>query len=82
MRDTYDALMSWYATKHRNLFNPDGSRCTGNSSAGMFWRGYDGTTLGKGFTDRASRQTLAYAAWRAGQDAKAADSKQEKGAKA
>jgi hypothetical protein len=74
LRKEYDSAMAMFRAKHRNLFLADGSRpaTPGNSFAAFFWRGYDGTNFGAGFTDRASRQTLGYAYWRAGQDARAA----------
>lgn len=67
MRNEYDAAMLMFVTKHRNLFLPDGSRCTGNGVASSFWRGFDGVVMG--YWDAASKKTLAYAHWRAGQDA-------------
>lgn len=69
MRGEYDVTMQAYLTKHRNLFHQDGSRNTLNSVGMMFWRGFDGTNLGAGFVDAASKNILAYAYWRAGQDA-------------
>jgi hypothetical protein len=70
LRKEYDAAMQSFRERSRNLFMPDGSRTMGNSFAGMFWRGFDGTKIGAGFIDRASRSTLAYAYYRAGQDAR------------
>lgn len=70
MRLAYDNCIKMYELKHPTLFYRDGSRCTGNGIASMFWRGYDGTKLGAGFTDRASKETLAYAYYCAGQDIK------------
>lgn len=65
----YEAVMQMFATKHRNLFQANGARSMGNSIAGMFWRGFDGIVLG-GAWDAASKKTLGYAHWRAGQDAR------------
>lgn len=70
LRAQYDSAIVAYQTKTRVLFNPDGTRCTGNGMASMFWRGFDGTKFGNGFTDRASRETFSYASYRAGEDAK------------
>lgn len=70
LRKEYDSVMGMYKAKHRSLFYADGSRCLGSSMASAFWRGFNGTTFGAGFIDSASRKTLAYACWRAGQDAK------------
>lgn len=67
LRKEYDAAAFAFQTKHRNLFYPDGSRCYGSSFASFFWRGFDGICMGK--WDRASKKILAYAYWRAGQDA-------------
>lgn len=61
--------MQMFAARHRNLFQADGARSRGNSVADMFWRGFDGVVLG-GMWDAASKKTLAYAYWRAGQDAR------------
>lgn len=69
MRQNYDAAVDGWRTKHRNFFRPDGGQRRGSSMAENFWRGFDGQPgFGAGFIDRASRQTLAYAYWRAGQD--------------
>jgi hypothetical protein len=71
LRKEYDAAMHAHATRHRDLFRPDGSRNTGSTFASYFWKGFDGIQ-GRGlvnFKDRAARETLAYAYWRAGQDA-------------
>lgn len=70
LRKEYDAVAQMYVTKHRNLFAPNGERSNGNSVACFFWRGFDGTVMGSGW-DAESKKTLAYAYWRAGQDAKA-----------
>lgn len=69
MKHHFDAAISQWESRHANLFHKDGTRNMGNSMAGMFWRGFDGVQVGAGFTDRASKETLAYAFWRAGQEA-------------
>lgn len=66
MRANYAGAVKAWETKHPNLFYPDGTRCLGSSMAGAFWRGFDGTQIGAGFTDKASRNTLMYAYYKAG----------------
>lgn len=68
LRKEYDNATTCFKAKHRNLFCADGSRSMGNSMASFFWRGFDGTQFGAGFTDAASKKILAYAYYRAGQD--------------
>jgi hypothetical protein len=77
MRREYDAAVHQFRIKHRNFFRQDGTPSNGNSWAEVFWKGYNGIKLGGGFTDRASRQTVMYAYYRAGQDMKRADTKGE-----
>ncbi len=72
MRQQYDAAVRAFETKHRDLF-VNGTRRTvggyGSSFASAFWHGYDGDTKGVAcMSDKASRSTLAYAYYRAGQD--------------
>ena len=55
--------------RHKDLIYPSGRRGRGNSAATAFWRGYDGA-LGPVW-DARSRQTPAYACFRAGEDVKA-----------
>lgn len=74
MRREYDAAMQMFTTRHRNLFMTNGERRRspnyGSSLATYFWGGFDGRTEGMfNFGDKASRNTVAYAHWRAGQDA-------------
>ncbi|MGP1715640.1 MAG: hypothetical protein ACTS9Y_00545 [Methylophilus sp.] len=72
LRNEYDAAMFQFNTKHPNLFAPDGTaKKTSSTFASYFWKGYEGHPgLGIGFDhDKESRTTLAYAYWRAGQDA-------------
>lgn len=73
LKREYDNAMAAYRAHNRTLFNTDGTRSKGNSIAGFFWLGYDGKVQGSGFVDRASRQMVGYAYWRAGQDARKAD---------
>ena len=72
LRNEYDALTLMYKTKHRNLFLESGDRRRspnlGSTVATMFWQGFDGVVMGTGW-DTESKKTLAYAYWRAGQDA-------------
>jgi hypothetical protein len=68
MRAQYDGSVTAFRTKHRDLFDGSGVRRTpGSSFASAFWQGYDGKVMGNGW-DAASKATLAYAYWRAGQD--------------
>lgn len=64
MRQAFDDAVRMYQTRHANLFTADGKPHRLNSWAGMFWRGFDGTTIGQ--WDSASRKTLSYPTWRAG----------------
>lgn len=73
MRQNYDAAVEGWRTGHRNFFLPDGSQRKGSSMAENFWRGFNGDRgIGLGFADSASKSTLAYAYWRAGQDCRKA----------
>lgn len=65
MRKTYDAMVKAYRTKHRDVIRPDGTPHKGNALSQNFWRGFNGT-MHK--TDRAYRQTPAYACFCAGMD--------------
>jgi hypothetical protein len=67
LRKQYDALVHLYAIKHRDLVRADGKPHRGNSWATNFWRGYEGKDDASRW-DRASRQTPAWACWRAGHD--------------
>ena len=66
MRAAYARALTAYAERHPNLFLASGRRNTGNAPASWFWRGYDHAFPGR--WDPGSRQMLAYAWWRAGQD--------------
>ena len=71
MRQAFDDAVRMYNTRHKNLFRADGKTAhRGNSWAGMFWRGYEGTSIGQ--WDAASRKTMAYPTWRAGVEVRAA----------
>lgn len=67
MQTAFHVLVEAYKGGRAVLFTADGKEHRGNSLADMFWRGFHDKTLGAGFTDRASREMLAYAYWRAGQ---------------
>lgn len=67
MRREYDATVAMFRQEHRNLF-VDGKPHRGSTLAGQFWHGFNGTSLGAGFTDRASKKMIAYAYWSAGRD--------------
>lgn len=63
----YDALTEAYASKSSTLFTREGARRYGTGSmANYFWQGFDG--LGN-WDDPESHRMLAYACYRAGQDA-------------
>lgn len=66
MRATYDAMVSGFRTRHKDLIYPSGARCRGNGAATAFWCGYDGVK--RPVWDARSRQTPGYACFRAGQD--------------
>lgn len=68
LRKQYDQMLSCFRTRHKDLIYPSGVRCRGNAAAGAFWRGYDG--LVNPYWDAVSKQTPAYACFRAGQDVK------------
>ncbi|GIK74355.1 MAG: hypothetical protein BroJett021_33430 [Chloroflexota bacterium] len=70
MRREYDAAVAMFRQEHRNLF-ANGAPHRGSSLASQFWHGFNGTSMGAGFTDRASKQTLMYAYWSAGRDMRA-----------
>ena len=68
LRKQYDVMVRLFREGHRDVGTPV-KRCKGNSFAGYFWQGFDGVAPQR-FADRDSRQTLAYACFRAGQDCK------------
>ena len=73
MRQQYDSAVQMFKTKHRNLFWNEDRRGAnrisyGSSIAESFWKGFDDLEIGRGYTDKASRETLGYAYYRAGQD--------------
>lgn len=66
MRAAYDASIKHHAVKHAVLFTKDGKPNIGNGIGGPFWRGFRGEQAD--MWDAASKQTIAYAYWRAGRD--------------
>lgn len=69
-RKQFDNLVACYDGFHRDLRRADGSRCRGNSIATHFWRGFDNIAAGMRAPnwDRASKDSFAYVAFRAGQE--------------
>ena len=69
MRDNYEAALTVFRTRHRDLFLPSGERRRspnlGSSFAQAFWGGYDNLCVGQ---YRYPKNTLAYAYWKAGKD--------------
>jgi hypothetical protein len=70
MREAFDNMVDAYSSRSPLLFAPDGKPHRGNSWAGMFWRGYEGSQVG--VWDRASKQNGSYPVWRAGKEVRAA----------
>lgn len=66
MRKEFDAAIFGFNTRHRNFIRDNGTRCYGNGCASAFWEGFDDQQPDK-WADRASRQMIAYAYYRAGQ---------------
>lgn len=75
-RDGFAEMVHNWRTHSSLLFNPDGTRCMGNGFASSFWKGYDGAVCGFGglnnYSDRASREIIAYIYFRAGQECRKA----------
>lgn len=69
MRQHFFYCTTAYLNKSANLFYPDGKPQRGNGLATNFWRGYAGS-IPRERWDRASRNTLAWAAYRAGEAVK------------
>lgn len=67
LRNCYENAVKMYDARSLTLFNPDGTRSTGNSIASAFWKGFDGQVIGAGW-DSNSKQMLIYAYWCAGRD--------------
>lgn len=65
-RDKFDSIVKAWQMQHAMLFGPGGLPLRGNSVAEMFWRGYYDQKTGHEW-DAASKQTLAYIWFRAGQ---------------
>lgn len=68
LRRAYDEAITAHAATSKVLFHA-GQEHRGNGVAGPFWRGFHAEQ--SGHWDAASKQTLAYAYWRAGQDVRA-----------
>ena len=73
MRQNYDAAVKVYRMRHRDLFIPQtGERRRsgnyGSTFARCFWHGFDDVATPGERQDRAWRQTIGYAFWRAGRD--------------
>ena|SRR3974390_2853654 len=66
MRKEYAAAVLMWRQKHKNFFLANGDRHQGNNFAGFFWRGWDNLMAAQ--WDRASKQIIGYAYWRAGRD--------------
>lgn len=64
MREAFDNMVVAYNSRSPLLFLADGTPHRGNSWAGMFWRGFEGSQVG--VWDRASKQNGSYPVWRAG----------------
>ncbi len=69
LRAQYNQMLHCFRTQHKDLIYPSGRRCWGNGAANAFWRGYDGKIAP--VWDARSRQTPAYACFRAGHDVRA-----------
>ncbi len=69
MARQFDALVNCYVNQHRDLIR-DGFRNLGNSWATGFWRGYDDVIPSERW-DRGSKQTFAWACYRAGKAVRA-----------
>lgn len=74
MRLAFDELLSAYGRRSKLLFH-EGNPTRGNSAAIMFWRGYEGAHVGT--WDRASKETAAYAHWRAGRAVRTQEDRDE-----
>lgn len=70
LRDQYAAMVDAYRSRHSGLFTEAGQPHRASGLALAFWNGFDGVSMGTGFSTRAERSSPAYACWRAGQDCK------------
>lgn len=70
LRDQYAAMINAYRNRHNGLFTDAGEPHRANALALAFWNGFNGVSMGTGFSTRAERSSPAYACWRAGQDCK------------
>lgn len=73
LRDQYAAMVEAYRNRHSGLFTEAGQPHRASGLALAFWNGFDGVSMGTGFTTRAEHSSPAYACWRAGQDCKKSD---------
>lgn len=73
LRDQYATMIEAYRNRHSGLFTEAGQPHRASGLALAFWNGFDGVSMGTGFTTRAERSSPAYACWRAGQDCKKSD---------
>ena len=65
LKGTFDAVVWCYQNKHRDIWKEPGGPWPGNAWAKSFWHGYDGAYILR--WDASSRNTPAYACFRAGQ---------------
>jgi len=69
LKEQFDAIIKAYDARHKDIMRIDRNgryrRHIGNGWATSFWRGFDGVLSDR--WDAASRQSSAYACWRAGQ---------------
>jgi len=70
LRKQYDACVTCYRNKHRDIVRPDGNPHRGNAIAVYFWRGYERVKVN---WDANSRAAPIYAAYRAGSAMRVAD---------
>lgn len=71
----FDHVVKCYHAKHRDIIRANGDRNMGNGIAGYFWRGYDGAYPIRRWDG--SRDTYAYASYRAGEEVRRAEAKAE-----
>ncbi|UJJ56691.1 hypothetical protein [Rhodanobacter thiooxydans] len=69
LRKQFDALIDAYRRGHPSLLGPDGTKQRGNAAAQAFWSGFDSGDVCRLYPTPASRRTIAYACFRAGQEA-------------
>lgn len=69
LANAYTKMVDAYERDDAGLFNPEGNPRKWGSMATHFWNGYHG--LRPEQWDRASKQMIVYAAYRAGKDVRA-----------